>query len=157
MRMPILFLSLVMILLSGCTKRYWYRTKIDTKHSQKYSVKITIINEIPKHLSDEFVASMRKASLKVLERKGYFELPIDSPQFHYILTIRGATYLYRSNERFGYLDFTCEMRHYKHGWTLWEAADYLEYKKNKRDIPRSRGVVKHLIRAAENHYRLNTN
>ncbi len=168
--MRITILLLLMVLLGGCTKRYWFRTKIDTVNSKKYSVKITVINQSPEFLSDQFVEVMRKSSMKELKRKGYFELPIDSPQFHFVLTLKVDSFnagvrnftkntaVYSTTPSRNYYTFrhtvkailfNCEMRNYKQGWLQWEAEDDLYYFGEERDLGRSVGMVRHLIKTVK--------
>ena len=161
---------LCLLLLNGCNKRYWFRSKIDDGKSKKYSVKIIINNESPTILSDKFVAVMRHACVKGLKQKGYFEIPIDSPQFQYILTLRVDSFnasagtfnakkgIYTTAPQKGLksfkhtvkaIEFDCQMKHYKKGWMQWQNADDIYYFGEYRDIGRSEGMVRYLIRTAE--------
>jgi hypothetical protein len=170
MHIRILLIGLVWVLFGGCSKRYWFRNKIDLADSKKYSVKITVINQAPTFLSDQFVEVMRKSSAKELKRKGYFELPIDSPQFHFTLVLKvdsfnagirdftkkTATYsttpsknYYTFRHTVKAILFNCEMRNYKQGWMQWEAADDLYYFGEDRDLGRSVGMVRYLIKSAK--------
>src|SRR6478736_6545501 len=87
MRLPLIAVCIVLIV-SGCTKRYWFRLKIDVANSKRYSVKINVVNQTTSLLSNDFVEVMRKAAAKELKKKGYFELPIDSPQFLFTLYLK---------------------------------------------------------------------
>lgn len=139
--------------------------------SKKYSVKITIDNKAPDFLSDQFVEVMRKACVKELKRKGFYELPIDSPQFLFTLElkvdsfnagIRGFTKknaVYTPTPAKSYytfkhtvkaIMFNCELRNYKGGWIQWEINDDLYYFGENRDIGRSEGMVRYLIRSTPN-------
>lgn len=170
MRTQFLILILISVLSGSCTKRYWFRNKIDTAQSKKYSVKISVVNQAPNFLSDYFIEVMRKSCAKELKRKGYFELPIDSPQFHFTLVLnvdsfnagirnytkRNAVYstspskdYYTFKHTVRAIMFTCEMRNYKQGWTQWEAVDDLYYFGEDRDLGRSVGMVRYLIKSAK--------
>lgn len=136
--------------------------------SKKYSVKITIDNRVPDLLSNEFEEVMRKACVKELKRKGFYELPIDSPQFHFTLVLKvdsfnagireskpNAVYTpapskeyYTFKHTVKAIMFDCVLRNYKQGWKQWEIGDDLYYFGETRDIGRSEGMVRYLIRSA---------
>lgn len=162
---PVFCGCMLLFLFCGCQKRYWFRSTIDIGNSKKYSVKITVINDAPDFLSDKFVEVMRKRSAKSLKRKGYFEVPIDSPQFHFILTLKVDSFntLYKANTvytadkiidsyRFKRtvkaIMIHCTLKNYKQGWTKWDVSDDLYYFGEYRDIGRSEGMVKALIKNA---------
>lgn len=87
-----IFLICVLFLFSGCTKRYWYRSKIDLAQSKRYSVKIEVVNSSSELLDKEFEQVMRDAATKELKKKGFFELPIDSPQFLFTLLLKVGSF-----------------------------------------------------------------
>lgn len=166
---PVFCCCIALLLFCGCQKRYWFRSTIDIGNSKKYSVKITVINDAPDFLSDKFVEVMRKRSAKSLKHKGYFEVPIDSPQFHFILTLKVDSFnagvrnynrqsaIYTPTPQKNYYAFkhtvkaimiNCTLKNYKQGWTKWEVFDDLYYFGEYRDIGRSEGMVKALIKNA---------
>lgn len=161
---------LLITLTISCQKRYWFRTKIDLAGSKKYSVKVTVENRSPEFISQEFVDVMRKESAKQLKRKGFFELPIDSPQYHFNLVLfvdsfnsavrsreKNAAFYAHVPQRNAYrfkhtvkaIFFNCKLTHYKQGWTQWEAKEDIYYFGESRDLGRGVGVVKYLIRTAK--------
>jgi hypothetical protein len=172
------------LLFASCGKRYWYRTKIDLANSKKYSVKIKVVNASNGFFDKDFADVMHKAAAKELKKKGYFEVPIDSPQFLFTLVFKldsfnagiprnnevndtlnddinhidrknaiyaakppGAPYAFKSTVKA--IMFDCELRHYKHGWIKWKEADDIYYFGEYRDIGRSEGMVRHLIKIAK--------
>lgn len=164
------FLICVLLLFSGCTKRYWFRLKIDSANSKRYSVKINILNQSSNLLSDDFAEIMRKAAAKELKRKGYFELPIDSPQFLFTLLLKVDSFnaseqippkeiaLYADTVKPNYRSYhqtvkavmiVGELKHYKRGWIKWIVADDVYYFGEYRDIGRTEGMVRYLIRTAK--------
>ncbi len=166
---PVFYCCIAILLFNGCHQRYWYRNTIDIGDSKRYSVKVTVINYAPEFLSEEFVEVMRKASVKALKRRGYFEVPIDSPQFHFILTLKVDSFnagiknydyqktVYTITPQRNYYNFkhtvkaimiNCTLKNYKQGWNKWDIYDDLYYFGEYRDIGRSEGMVKALIKNA---------
>jgi hypothetical protein len=47
-------LCIMLIATMGCQRKYWFRIKIDVPHSNKYSVKINIVNYSDSLLSKKF-------------------------------------------------------------------------------------------------------
>lgn len=88
----VFLLTSILLLFTGCTKRYWYRTKIDLAKSKRYSVKIEVVNESNELLDKEFEKVMRESSVRALEKKGFFELPVDSPQFLFTLMFKVGSF-----------------------------------------------------------------
>jgi hypothetical protein len=161
---------LLVIALTSCQQRYWYRNKIDNGTSKKYSVKINMVNEAPGFIEQSFVDVMRKAAAKELRKKGYFEVPIDSPQFLFTLTIKvdsfnaGVKYFTKSLATYTEkpadapyafkrtvkaILFQCEMKSYKRGRRKWEISDDIYYFGEYRDIGRSEGMVRYLIKTVK--------
>lgn len=169
MRIPFILIC-VLFLFSGCTKRYWFRLKIDSANSKRYSVKINVLNQSTNLLSDAFAEIMRKAAVKELKKKGYFELAIDSPQFVFTLLLKVDSFnaseqippkeialyadtvkpTYRSyNQTVKAVLVVCELKQYKRGWVKWINADDVYYFGEYRDIGRTEGMVRYLIRTAK--------
>jgi hypothetical protein len=170
MRLRLIVVSILLIV-SGCTKKYWFRLKIDVANSKRYSVKMNIVNQTPSLLSNDFVEVMRKAATKELKKKGYYELPIDSPQFLFTLYLKVDSFNaseqippkeialyttdtvkpnYRSyNQTVKAVMMVCELKHYKQGWVKWINADDVYYFGEYRDIGRTEGMVRYLIRTAK--------
>ena len=165
------FILCILLLFSSCSKRYWFRLKIDVANSKRYSVKIKVLNQSANLLSDDFAEIMRKAAAKELKKKGYFELPIDSPQFLFTLLLKVDSFnaseqippkeiaLYTADTvKTNYRSYhqtvkavmvVCELKHYKRGWVKWICADDVYYFGEYRDIGRTEGMVRHLIRTAK--------
>jgi hypothetical protein len=149
-----------LMLLASCNQRYWFRTKIDLANSKKYSVKISVVNCSPEMLPENFNAAMRHVSKKYLKRRGYYEVPIDSPQFHYTLSIKVDSFrvggkpfyrrdIYSNSKNVKAILIEAKMVHYKKGWMQWENRDDIYYFGETRDVGRSMGVVRYLIRNAQ--------
>lgn len=163
-------IGLLALVFSGCTKRYWYRTKIDVPHSNKYSVKIYIVNRSPNELNENFVNAMHKSAAKSLKKWGYYEAPVKSPKFIYTLTV-GVDSFNKSIKHFdnknlpepgsiirgkynysygvGAIVFDSKMEYGPESVVKWERIYDIYYFGEKRDISRSEGVVKFLIKTAE--------
>jgi hypothetical protein len=157
----------LMFTVLGCSKRYWFRTKIDLPRSNKYSVKINIVNLSPDQLSKEFVEGMHTAASKALAKKGYYEVPIKSPVYTYTLVVKidsfNRTRRYYDNKKSGSIltgeypykygiaaiVFHSKLAHNGQFGVKWEKRYDIYYLDEKRDISRSKGVVKFLIRTAE--------
>src|SRR5687767_13289623 len=76
----------LLVLLSGCGKRYWFRIKLrDAK--KKQFVKIDIQNLSPQFLSDEFADEMKHVVSKELKKRGYIQSVKDSPVFEFVLKL----------------------------------------------------------------------
>jgi hypothetical protein len=167
MRKSSLIICLGIMLVSGCTKRYWFRSKIDVPHSKRYSVKINIVNRSPECLTGEFITAMHQAAAKYLQKWGYYETHIKSPTYIYTLTLRVDSFdqsrkrfdgqnippkLLLGDRNFVYgeaaIVFTSELDHKQFG-RKWSKFYDIYYFGEKRDISRSKGVVKLLIKMAE--------
>lgn len=163
-------ICLLVLVFTGCTKRYWYRTKIDAPHSNKYSVKINIENRSPDRLNEDFVNAMHRSAAKALKKWGYFEAPVKSPRFIYTLTVGvdsfnqsvkhfdsknlpGPGGIIRGSYNYAYgvsaIVFNSRLDYGKEAVTKWERMYDIYYFGEKRDISRSEGVVKFLIKTAE--------
>jgi hypothetical protein len=114
---------------------------------------------------------LHKAAAKELKKKGYYEIPIDSPQFLFTLQMKVDSFnasrvshyskkyaMYSHTPEsapysFGHtvkaIMFNCELRHYKQNWVKWDATDDVYYFGEYRDIGRSEGMVRYLIRSAK--------
>jgi hypothetical protein len=161
----------ILILFSGCTKRYWYRTKIDLPNTKKYSVKINVVNESNNLLNKDFMDVMRKAAVKELKKKGYFELPVDSPMFLFTLVLKVDSFnasekvpprevsIYTADtvkpnlrsyrQTVKAVMIVCELKHYKKGWIKWVNTNDVYYFGEYRDLGRTEGMVRLLIRTAK--------
>lgn len=158
---------ILMLLIGGCTKRYWYRTKIDVPRSNKYSVKINIVNDSPELLTKQFCDEMHKAATKALKKNGYYETGVKVPKFNYTLVLRVDSFnqsikhfdnqniphsllLGNYNYRYGVgaITFVSKLDDTKYG-PKWEKYYDIYFFGEKRDISRSAGVVKFLIKTAE--------
>lgn len=162
-----IILCILMLLIGGCTKRYWFRTKIDVPRSNKYSVKINIENQSPELLNKTFCDEMHKAAAKALRKNGYYETGVKSPRFIYTLILRVDSFnqsikhfdnqniphsllLGNYNYRYGVgaIVFGSKLDDTKYG-PKWDKYYDIYFFGEKRDISRSAGVVKFLIKTAE--------
>jgi hypothetical protein len=167
MRLSVLIICIV--LFTGCSQRYWYRNKISLPYTQKFTVKVRVLNQSNNLLNAEFEEVMRKAAVKELKKKGYNEAPIDSPQFLFTLYLQVDSFdvsaggpreinpdresgrsEYRSaNSTVRAVTMVCELKHYKQGWTKWVNSDDVYYFGEYRDIGRAEGMVRQLIHDAK--------
>jgi hypothetical protein len=148
-----LLTCLLILLFSGCTKRYWYRNKIDVPHSKKYSVEIKIVNRSPEFLNNEFIDAMHKAATKSLEKFGYYETRAKSTRFVYTLVLSVDSFYKPVNTLYykfgiGHIIFKAQLDDTKYG-RRWSRDDYIHFFAEKRDVSRSASVVRHLIRISE--------
>jgi hypothetical protein len=158
----------LLMLLSGCTKRYWYRVKIDVPRSNKYSVQINIVNENKELISHAYEEAMHQAAAKALRKMGFYETRVKEPTYNYTLTLRIDTF----NQEKRYFDhknvpettsiimgnynhqhgvaaivFFARLDH-KNSGTQWSKYYDIYFFGEKRDIQRGKGVVKFLIRTS---------
>ena len=97
----IMFLALVLVM-SACEKRYWYRTKINTnlfeaKTYPRRTVNIEILNYSPDFISKDFERSIQEASLLELNKRGFVLSKKDTPNYHlYIFLQVDSYYVYGS-------------------------------------------------------------
>lgn len=175
-RFPILCILLCLLIVSGCGKRYWYRIKLrDAK--QLYSIKISILNMSPNYLSQEFVDELKVGCLKELKRKGYIPSVKDSPVFEFVLRIEVDSFnagirnyskgyaeyvpdgskpkgsgIYAFRKPVKAIMFDCRLQHFKTKMAVWDVSDDLYFFNDyMKDLGRSDGMVRYLIRNAEPH------
>jgi hypothetical protein len=158
---------LCVLLFSDCNKRYWYRTKIDVPRSNKYSVEIHIENQSPEILSKEFTDAMHKAAAKGLKKYGYYETHVKSPRYIFTLVLEMDSFnqskrhfdnhniphsLLLGNYNYAYgvgaIVFRSQLMDTRYG-PKWSKYYDIYYFGEKRDISRSAGVVKFLIKTSE--------
>lgn len=169
----------VLLLLSSCQQRYWFRIKLRNEYKRTHSIRIDVNNYSPQFLGPEFVQYMRDASKKQLKKEGYIISPKDTPAFRFVLSMYvdsfNATIL--TNNKPGFITnnpnsfsltnpnvykfrnsvkailFECQLMPYKNPIPNWsERNDLYFFNDYERDIGRSVGMVRYLIRSgARNH------
>lgn len=103
LRPIILFLLICTQLLAlwGCEKRYWYRTKIRNPFKSEANaiktIDVEIRNESPEFISRKFEQTIRQASIRSLEKRGFMEAKKGTPQYHLTIHLRvDSFYVYGS-------------------------------------------------------------
>lgn len=176
MRYPFYAMLLCLTLLSSCGRRYWYRIKLrDAK--QLYSIRVSVMNLSPGYLSNEFGEELKVSCLKELRRKGYIPSVKDSPAFEFVLTMQVDSFnagirnytkgyaeyipdaakprstssgIYAFRKPVKALALDCRLQHYKTKIAVWDANDDLFFFNDYyKDLGRSDGMVRYLIRTAE--------
>ncbi|MFA9212685.1 MAG: hypothetical protein ACEQSR_02425 [Candidatus Methylacidiphilales bacterium] len=166
MKSRLYLLSIVLLLLSSCQKRYWYRSFVFGSSKNLVPVNLIIQNESPTLLTETFEKEMRAACEKQLLKKGYKVVP-KKATFQFKLVIKVDKFTVNGLAHYGgertmlypYFDkevkailFECILTQSKKdlNWTVWENTnDLYFFGKQKRDMRRSRGMVKYLIRSAK--------
>ncbi|MES2560026.1 MAG: hypothetical protein V4590_09820 [Bacteroidota bacterium] len=178
LRITILVFILVLAC-AGCGQRYWYRLKLDGSSVKRYSVKVDVVNHTPKLISDDFETILKKGALKELKKNGYYETPKDSPDYFLVLQLAVDSFnmaLYQQQTKIAmYSDSTvkapntyrfkktvrailmqCDLvqrKPLKRKWTGYEDIYY--FNDYWRDVGRSEGVIRYLIRSAEEKSKIN--
>jgi hypothetical protein len=173
-RFPFLVVLLCLIMISGCGKRYWYRIKLRDAR-QLYSIKVSMVNLSPQYLSQEFMDELKVGCLKELKRKGYIPSVKDSPVFEFVLRIEvdsfnagirnytkdyaeyvpegsktkgPAVYTFRKPVKA--IMFNCRLQHFKTKVAVWDTSEDLYFFNDyMKDLGRSDGMIRYLIRTAE--------
>lgn len=159
--------------MAGCGQRYWYRLKLDGSSIKRYTVKVNVVNHTPKLISHEFEDVLKNGALKELKKVGYYETPKDSPDFFLVLQLAIDSFnmvLYQEQKKIAiYSDSTvkdpnsyklkktlravlmqCDLVQRKPLKRKWSAYEDIYYFNDYwRDLGRSEGVVRYLIRSAE--------
>jgi len=160
-------------LFTGCHKRYWYRIKIDDFHRTYTPVNIRIVNASPGQLSPVFEKQIYKACVKQLRKQGFAPAGKDSPRFEFVLAMsvdtfrqsilmehtywtdgtkakaRGGTAQIRHSFEAPTITFRCNMIRIKPTMQMWDNKEDLYFLNQRfRDIIRSKGMVKYMIRTA---------
>lgn len=170
----IIILSVILLLaFAGCGKRYWYRIKLDGSSVKRYTIKVNVVNHSPNLISNEFEEILKKGALRELKKTGYYETPKDSPDFFLVMQLAIDSFnmiLYQEQKKIAiYSDsavkapnvyrlkktvravlMQCDLVQRKplqRKWTAYE--DIFYFNDYWRDIGRSEGVVRYLIRSAE--------
>jgi len=156
----------LILILSSCQRRYWYRDFVWSSAKNDELANIKIVNETPQVLDAEFEKEILKACSKQLLKKGFRVIEKKVP-FVFTLTIKVESYSVSGLAHYGGLTtilypyynkdvkaivFDCNMSQSKKDlvWKVWENNNDLYYfSKPKRDLRRSISMVKYLIRSAK--------
>ena len=87
----------LLLVISACEKRYWYRTKINThlfaaKTYPRRTINIEILNFSPDFISKDFERSIQEASLLQLNKRGFILSKKDTPNFHLYIYLHVDSY-----------------------------------------------------------------
>lgn len=166
MKLRLWLIPIVLLLLSSCQKRYWYRSFVFGSSKNLVPVNIVIQNESPTLLTETFEKEILAACEKQLLKKGY-KATTKKAIFQFILVIKVEKFKVNGLAHYGgertilypYFDkevkailFECVLTQSKKDltWKVWENSnDLYFFGKQKRDMRRSRGMVKYLIRSAK--------
>ncbi len=155
----------------GCGQRYWYRLKLDGASVKRYTVKVEVVNHTPKLLSEDFETILKKGAFRELKKFGYYETPKDSPDYFLVMQIAVDSFnmllydkqtkiaiysdsivkapnVYRYNRTLRAILMQCDLvqrKPLKRKWTGYEDIYY--FNDYRRDVGRSEGVVRYLIRS----------
>lgn len=165
-------LGLILLIFSGCGQRYWYRLKLDGSSVQRYTVKVDVVNHTPKLVSSDFENILKRGALKELKKFGYYETPKDSPDYFLVLqlaidsfntalyhqqtkiaiytdSVINSPNAYKFNRTVRAVLMQCDLvkrKPLKRVWTNYEDIYYFD--DFRRDVGRSEGVIRFLIRSA---------
>jgi hypothetical protein len=161
----IIFMLLILVF-SSCQKRYWYRSFVWGSSKNLTPVNIVLNNSSTQLLNKTFEDEILAACKKQLQKKGFkitpkkaaltFELNIKVDKF----TVSGLAYYggqkiylypyYDKDVKAILLD--CYLFETKKDlrWKVWENSnDLYFFGKQKRDMRRTKSMVKYLIRSAK--------
>lgn len=165
-------IGLILFIFCGCGQRYWYRLKLDGSSVQRYTVKVDVVNHTPKLVSQDFESVLKRGALKELKKFGYYETPKDSPDFFLVLQLAVDSFntalyhqqtkiaiytdsvltipnAYKFNRTVRAVLMQCDLvkrKPLKRVWTNYEDIYY--FGDFRRDVGRSEGVIRFLIRSA---------
>jgi len=156
----------MLLLLSSCQKRYWYRSFVLGSSKNLIPINLSIQNESQALLTKTFENEMLAACEKQLFKKGY-KVILKNTTFQFKLIVKVEKFRVNGLAHYGgertmlypYFDkevkailFECVLTQSKKdlNWTVWENTnDLYFFGKQKRDMRRSKGMVKYLIRSAK--------
>lgn len=162
-----LFISLLLIVFfSSCHRRYWYRSFVWTSSKNTVPVNISLINDSPKAISTEFQKEILATCQKQLLKKGFKVIDKKAPyQFNIKLkvesySVSGLAHI--GGERTSLIPyynkdvqailFECNLFQTKKdlNFKVWENNnDLYFFDVKKRDLRRSKSMVRYLIRSAK--------
>lgn len=160
------FVIIFIIAISGCHRRYWYREMVWSKAQNNVPVNINIVNQNPLALSKDYEKKILQTCEKQLLKKGYIATN-KKAQFQYNLVLKVELYTvsglahYGGERTFLYpyynkdvkaILFESTMLQNKKDlqWKVWENSnDLYFFNIPKRDMRRSKSMVKYLIRSAK--------
>ncbi len=166
MKLRLWLIPIVLLLLSSCQKRYWYRSFVFGSSKNLVPVNVVIQNESPTLLTETFEKEILAACEKQLLKKGY-KATAKKAIFQFTLVIKVEKFKVNGLAHYGgertmlypYFDkevkailFECTLTQSKKDltWQVWENSnDLYFFGKQKRDMRRSKGMVKYLIRSAK--------
>lgn len=162
----IYFVLLPIILFSSCHRRYWYRSFVFSSSKNPVPVNISLLNESPKAILPDFQKSILATCEKQLLKKGYkvtdkkasfqfnIKLKVESYSVSGLAHIGGekTSLIPYYNKDVQAILFECNLFQNKKDlkWKVWENNnDLYFFDKQKRDLRRSKSMVKYLIRSAK--------
>jgi hypothetical protein len=156
-------LTIAVLLLLGCHKRYWDR-RVGAPQKPRQSIRVVIDNKVPYVFKDGFTTVLKKTCEKEFEDMGYSTIYKDSPHFIanitidmdsfpvkgvYVLGKGGPTYFwqaYKKTKVYALL-FDYKISYLKGGAIKWEEHNDIYYFddvfKNSR---RANNMIKYTIR-----------
>ncbi|MCF8429661.1 MAG: hypothetical protein K9G64_05965 [Bacteroidia bacterium] len=165
-KLLLLFTLLTMVFISSCHRRYWYRSFVWSNSKNDIPVNISITNESPKAISTEFQKIILATCEKQLLKKGY-KVTDKKVAFQFNLNLKVESYSVSGLAHIGgektslipyfnkdvqALLFECNLTQNKKDlkWKVWENQnDLYFFSIQKRDLRRSKSMVRYLIRSAK--------
>lgn len=152
--------------LSSCQRRYWYRSFVWSNSKNDLPVNISITNESPGTISPEFEKAILATCEKQLLKKGY-KVSTKKTLYKFNIKLKVESYTVSGLAHYGgertslipYYNkdvqailFECSLFENKKDlkWKVWENNnDLYFFDREKRDLRRSKGMVRYLIRSAK--------
>ena len=163
----LLFITLLnLVITSSCHRRYWYRSFVWSNSKNDVLVNISIVNESPKAITPDFQKAILATCQKQLLKKGYkvtekkvpfqfnLKLKVESYSVSGLAHIGGekTSLIPYFNKDVQALLLACNLIQTKKDlrWKVWENQnDLYFFSIQKRDLRRSKSMVRYLIRSAK--------
>lgn len=151
---------IAVIFFTSCQERYWYRVKIPVLwHSQPLrKIHLTVNNNSPVYLSNQFKNNIRAFYLKKLSNFGFEETKKDTPEFNFEVELQVDSFhtsgVYKFNKQYyNYKNFVLQLSisylitNPKKGIKVWENKnEQYFFEVESKDFRRSKSMIRYSFR-----------
>ncbi len=129
-------ISLILLLGSGCSKRYWFRIKVPGKVESKHSISVNVINLSPEYLDSNFQVAYTQNVYQSLKKYGFVQALKNPSEYTFTIVMsvenyekKGTSYVIMGNTKNPRLTEVASERPPVYKWKDYENAfSTLDYK-----------------------------
>ncbi len=157
-----LLLIIFSMLMSSCSRLYWYRQKVKIDSEIKTPIHFKLINHSSAYLSPSFEKSIQAYCLKALNKKGFIETHKDTPVYDFVIHLKIDSFSVRYHKwldpiydgmSYGNvireISFEYDLFYANTGIHYWvNHSNFYYFSRNSRDLKRSRSMINYVIKNA---------